>query len=57
MSDPGSTYRTRSEVQEMRETRDPILIFKTKLIKSNLLNDEEQRVRTIHWVRLANATV
>lgn len=41
MSDPGTSYRTRDEVQEVRQRRDPITSFKDKLITSNLATAEE----------------
>nr|AEE61815.1 unknown [Dendroctonus ponderosae] len=41
MSDPGTSYRTREEVQEVRQTRDPITSFKEKIITSNLVTAEE----------------
>ncbi|CAH1125704.1 unnamed protein product [Ceutorhynchus assimilis] len=41
MSDPGTSYRTREEVQEVRQTRDPITSFKEKIISSNLVTAEE----------------
>lgn len=41
MSDPGTSYRTRDEVQEVRQRRDPITSFKDKLITSNLASAEE----------------
>lgn len=41
MSDPGTSYRTREEVQEVRQRRDPITSFKDKLITSNLATAEE----------------
>lgn len=44
MSDPGTSYRTRDEVQEVRQTRDPITSFKEKIISSNLVTTEEIKV-------------
>lgn len=41
MSDPGTSYRTRDEVQEVRQRRDPITSFKDKLITANLATSEE----------------
>lgn len=41
MSDPGTSYRTREEVQEVRATRDPITVFKDKMIGSELSTAEE----------------
>lgn len=32
MSDPGSTYRTREDVQDVRKTRDPILLLKNLIL-------------------------
>ena len=40
MSDPGK-YRTREEIQETRENRDPIERVRTLLINKNILNEEE----------------
>merc|ERR1711881_198660 len=39
MSDPGTSYRTRDEVQEIRQTRDPILGFKEKIGAEQLYYD------------------
>ncbi len=36
MSDPGTTYRTREEIQHMRSTRDPINGLKERIISSGL---------------------
>lgn len=36
MSDPGTSYRTREEVQEMRQTRDPITGFRDRIVGANL---------------------
>ncbi|XP_060849354.1 probable pyruvate dehydrogenase E1 component subunit alpha, mitochondrial [Rhopalosiphum padi] len=41
MSDPGTSYRTRDEIQEVRQTRDPITSFKEKIIGANLVNIDE----------------
>merc|ERR1711931_12898 len=37
MSDPGTSYRSRDEVQEMRQKRDPIATFKSRVLSANLL--------------------
>lgn len=44
MSDPGTTYRTRGEVQDVRQSRDPISSFKEKIISENLASEEELKV-------------
>merc|ERR1712054_503471 len=36
MSDPGTSYRTREEVQEMRQKRDPITSFRERLVDANI---------------------
>ena len=41
MSDPGTTYRTREEIQQMRSTNDPITGLKDKLLSANLVTEEE----------------
>lgn len=41
MSDPGTSYRTRDEIQEVRQTRDPITSFKEKITSTNLATPEE----------------
>lgn len=41
MSDPGTSYRTRDEVQGVRQTRDPITQFKEKIIEAGLVTAEE----------------
>lgn len=46
MSDPGTSYRTRDEIQEVRQTRDPITSFKEKIIGSNLVAIDELKVNT-----------
>ncbi|EME45319.1 hypothetical protein DOTSEDRAFT_71147 [Dothistroma septosporum NZE10] len=41
MSDPGTTYRTREEIQRMRSTNDPIAGLKQKLIEWGVVSEEE----------------
>ena len=41
MSDPGTSYRTRDEVQEVRQSRDPITNFKDKLLSTELATNDE----------------
>lgn len=41
MSDPGTTYRTREEVQRMRSSNDPISGLKQKLIDWEVVTEDE----------------
>ena len=41
MSDPGTTYRTREEIQRMRSTNDPIAGLKHKIIDWGVVTEEE----------------
>lgn len=41
MSDPGTTYRTREEIQHMRSTSDPITGLKTRLLERGIATEEE----------------
>ncbi|XP_031629437.1 pyruvate dehydrogenase E1 component subunit alpha, mitochondrial-like isoform X2 [Contarinia nasturtii] len=41
MSDPGTSYRTREEIQEVRQTRDPITSFREKILNAELVTPEE----------------
>ncbi|XP_078001443.1 pyruvate dehydrogenase E1 component subunit alpha, mitochondrial-like [Glandiceps talaboti] len=41
MSDPGTSYRTREEIQEVRKSRDPITGFKERMTSSGLATAEE----------------
>ncbi|KAF8361638.1 pdha-1 [Pristionchus pacificus] len=41
MSDPGTSYRTRDEIQQVRKTRDPITGFKDRILSSNLVTEDE----------------
>lgn len=49
MSDPGTSYRTREEVQEVRQTRDPITSFKEKILNAGLATPEELKVCEIYF--------
>lgn len=44
MSDPGTTYRTRDEIQRMRSTQDAINGIKIYLNNWGILNDKETKV-------------
>ncbi|KAH8267023.1 hypothetical protein KR026_008851, partial [Drosophila bipectinata] len=41
MSDPGISYRSREEVNKVRETRDPIISFRNQMIQLCLATEEE----------------
>ena len=41
MSDPGTTYRTREEIQRMRSTNDPIAGLKQKLLDWEVVTEDE----------------
>jgi pyruvate dehydrogenase E1 component alpha subunit len=45
MSDPGLSYRSREEVQSIREHKDPIAIVRDLLQKHNLADEAELKVR------------
>ncbi|MBE3049995.1 pyruvate dehydrogenase (acetyl-transferring) E1 component subunit alpha, partial [Candidatus Bathyarchaeota archaeon] len=44
MSDPGTTYRTREEIQRMRSTNDPIAGLKQKILEWEVCPEEELKV-------------
>lgn len=44
MSDPGTSYRSRDEIQEVRQTRDPITSFREKILSNELATAEELKV-------------
>ena len=51
MSDPGVTYRTREEITNVRQTRDPIEIVRKMLLdegwaKEDELKDIEKKIKT-----------
>lgn len=41
MSDPGTTYRTREEIQRMRSTNDPIAGLKQKMLDWEVVTEDE----------------
>ncbi|KAL4891710.1 dehydrogenase E1 component-domain-containing protein [Aspergillus ambiguus] len=41
MSDPGTTYRSREEIQRMRSTHDPIAGLKQKILDWNVMAEDE----------------
>ena len=41
MSDPGTTYRTREEIQRMRSTQDPIAGLKQKILDWGVTSEDE----------------
>ncbi|XP_036769932.2 pyruvate dehydrogenase E1 component subunit alpha, testis-specific form, mitochondrial isoform X2 [Manis pentadactyla] len=41
MSDPGISYRTREEVQNVRSKNDPIMLLKDRMVKNKLTSMEE----------------
>lgn len=45
MSDPGTSYRSRDEIQDVRQKRDPITHFKEKIITAGLVTEAE--IKTI----------
>jgi len=43
MSDPGTSYRTRNEVQEQRQRRDPITGFRDQIVDAGLVTPQETK--------------
>jgi len=41
MSDPGTSYRTRDEIQDVRKNRDPIGVFKEVIVESGLVSNDD----------------
>jgi len=41
MSDPGTSYRSRDEVQEVRQSRDPITGFRDRIVGAGLVTQQE----------------
>ena len=44
MSDPGTTYRTREEVEEVRKNNDPIERVRSRILELSILNEQELKV-------------
>lgn len=44
MSDPGTSYRSRDEIQEVRQKRDPITSFKERILTTGLVTEAEIKV-------------
>ena len=44
MSDPGTTYRTREEIQRMRSTNDPIAGLRQKLLDWEIVSEDELKL-------------
>lgn len=48
MSDPGTSYRDRSEIQEVREKKDCLHNFKKLILDSNLAKEEELKAIEVY---------
>jgi len=57
MSDPGTSYRSRDEVQEVRQTRDPITGFRDRLVASELAEVSELKAIEIEVKKGVDADV
>merc|ERR1711910_91980 len=57
MSDPGTSYRTRDEVQEVRQTRDPITGFRDRLVGAELAEVSELKAIEIEVKKAVDADV
>ena len=44
MSDPGTTYRTRTEVSKIRESRDPVAALKARILTNQIASDGHVKV-------------
>ena len=52
MSDPGTTYRTREEVQRMRSTQDPIRGLQKNIEEWEVATEQELKVLVFSLSRL-----
>merc|ERR1711936_830528 len=57
MSDPGTSYRTRDEVQDVRQTRDPITGFRDRLVGAELAEVSELKAIEIEVKKAVDADV
>merc|ERR1711915_809745 len=57
MSDPGTSYRTRDEVQEVRQTRDPITGFRDRLVGAELAEVSELKAIEIEVKKSVDSDV
>eukprot|EP00761_Pharyngomonas_kirbyi_P012274 gb/GECH01012301.1/.p1 GENE.gb/GECH01012301.1/~~gb/GECH01012301.1/.p1 ORF type:complete len:400 (+),score=86.16 gb/GECH01012301.1/:1-1200(+) len=57
MSDPGTAYRDREEVQGVRSSRDPIEKFKKRLIENRLFAEEDLKKMEIEIKKQVNEAV
>lgn len=55
MSDPGTSYRSRDEVQGVRQSRDPITLFKERIIENNLVTADEIKALDAEIKKLVDA--
>lgn len=53
MSDPGTTYRTREEVQRMRSTQDPIRGLQRNIEDWGVATEQELKVRHSQYFSVA----
>ena len=63
VADPDNTYRTKTEIEEYRKTKDPIQLFQTTLLAEGVLTeataakvDEEARAESDHAADFAEAS-
>lgn len=52
MSDPGTTYRTREEVQRMRSTQDPIRGLQRYIEEWGLASEQDLKVSLIPYLSI-----
>lgn len=57
MSDPGTTYRNRDEVEGVRKSRDPIAKVQSWILENNLASEEELNAITEEVKKEVDAAV